>query len=164
MDSSNRRPTESEAQPPPVNGGDWRSQLQPDSRERIIHKITETLKRHLPFSGPEGENELKQIATRFEDKIYGAATSQSDYLRKISLKMLTMESKSNGAVDNAMPSNSAGTNRQDPVLKKAYTRKKRKKNKKGNFSFRFKGTCSIQMSSSGKKWFGVCFIQTNFKY
>ncbi|KAF2301448.1 hypothetical protein GH714_024308, partial [Hevea brasiliensis] len=54
----------------------------------------ETLKRHLPFSGQEGLDELKKIAERFEEKIYTAAISQSDYLRKISLKMLTMESKS----------------------------------------------------------------------
>ncbi|KAK7823237.1 mediator of rna polymerase ii transcription subunit 15a [Quercus suber] len=73
---------------------DWRSQLQPDSRQRIINKIMETLKRHLPVSGQEGLHELRKIAIRFEEKIYTAATSQSDYLRKISLKMLTMETKS----------------------------------------------------------------------
>ncbi|KAI5593552.1 hypothetical protein BDE02_03G021300 [Populus trichocarpa] len=47
----------------------------------------EILKRHLPFSGQEGLQELKKIAVRFEEKVYTAATSQSDYLRKISLKM-----------------------------------------------------------------------------
>ena len=36
----------------------------------------DTLKRHLPFSGPEGLNELKKIAGRFEEKIYTAATNQ----------------------------------------------------------------------------------------
>lgn len=36
----------------------------------------ETLKRHLPFSGQEGLQELKQIAIRFEEKIYSAATNQ----------------------------------------------------------------------------------------
>lgn len=36
----------------------------------------ETLKRHLPFSGPEGLQELKKIAVRFEEKIYTAATNQ----------------------------------------------------------------------------------------
>ncbi|XP_065622032.1 uncharacterized protein LOC112038370 [Quercus suber] len=73
---------------------DWRSQLRPDSRQRIVNKIMETLKRHLPVSGQEGLHELRKIAIRFEEKIYTAATSQSDYLRKISLKMLTMETKS----------------------------------------------------------------------
>ncbi|XP_074274402.1 mediator of RNA polymerase II transcription subunit 15a isoform X2 [Silene latifolia] len=117
MDSNNWRPPQSDAQPPPVDAVDWRSQLQPDSRQRIVNKIMETLKRHLPFSGQDGLQELKQIAIRFEEKIYSAATSQSDYLRKISLKMLTMESKSQSSLPNAMPSNSAGvsSNPQDPV-------------------------------------------------
>ncbi|CAH1427616.1 unnamed protein product [Lactuca virosa] len=70
---------------------DWRAQLQPDSRQRIVNKIRDTLQRHLPFSGHEGLNELVKIAVRFEEKIYTAATSQSDYLRMISLKMLSME-------------------------------------------------------------------------
>ncbi|CAH9141368.1 unnamed protein product [Cuscuta epithymum] len=54
----------------------------------------ETLKRHLLFSGQEGLQELKKIDVRFEEKIYAAATNQSNYLRKISLKMLSMETKS----------------------------------------------------------------------
>ncbi|KAM7509728.1 hypothetical protein LguiB_008603 [Lonicera macranthoides] len=36
----------------------------------------DTSKRHLPFSGQEGLQELKKIAVRFEEKIYTAATSQ----------------------------------------------------------------------------------------
>lgn len=36
----------------------------------------DTLKRHLPFSSPEGLNELKNMAGRFEEKIYTSATSQ----------------------------------------------------------------------------------------
>ncbi|KAG6588790.1 Mediator of RNA polymerase II transcription subunit 15a, partial [Cucurbita argyrosperma subsp. argyrosperma] len=76
-----------------VDAGDWRSQLQPESRHRIVDKIIETLKRHLPVSGPEGLSEVRKIAVRFEEKVYTVATSQSDYLRKISLRMLTMETK-----------------------------------------------------------------------
>ncbi|KAJ4785037.1 mediator of RNA polymerase II transcription subunit 15a-like protein [Rhynchospora pubera] len=72
---------------------DWRSQLQPDARQRIVNKIMDTLKRHLPVPVPDGLSELQKIAVRFEEKIYGAATSQPDYLRKISLKMLSMETK-----------------------------------------------------------------------
>ncbi|PQQ20326.1 hypothetical protein Pyn_16900 [Prunus yedoensis var. nudiflora] len=79
---------------PAMDTDNWRSRLQPDSRQRIINKIMETLKRHLPFSGQEALQELKKIAVRFEEKVYTTATSQSDYLRKISLKMLTMETKS----------------------------------------------------------------------
>ncbi|OAY52742.1 mediator of RNA polymerase II transcription subunit 15a [Manihot esculenta] len=93
MDNTNWRPT-AQGGEPAIDTGDWRAQLPPDSRQRIVNKIMETLKRHLPFSGQEGLDELKKIAERFEEKIYTAATSQSDYLRKISLKMLTMESKS----------------------------------------------------------------------
>ncbi|XP_008677625.1 mediator of RNA polymerase II transcription subunit 15a-like isoform X1 [Zea mays] len=74
-------------------GSDWRTQLQPEARHRIVNKIMETLKKHLPVSVPEGLTELHKIAVRFEEKIYTAATSQSDYLRKISLKMLSMESQ-----------------------------------------------------------------------
>ncbi|RVW18335.1 Mediator of RNA polymerase II transcription subunit 15a [Vitis vinifera] len=68
----------------------------------------DTLKRHLPISGPEGLHELRKIVERFEEKIYSAATSQSDYLQKISLKMLTMETKSFNVATNSLPSNFAG--------------------------------------------------------
>ncbi|MCL7043443.1 hypothetical protein MKW94_013153 [Papaver nudicaule] len=82
---------------PNMDATDWRTQLQPDSRQRIVNKILETLKRYLPVANPEGCVELNKIAGRFEERIFTAATSQSDYLRKISLKMLTMETKSNNA-------------------------------------------------------------------
>ncbi|KAM0851546.1 hypothetical protein ACQ4PT_052373 [Festuca glaucescens] len=82
-------------------GGDWRAQLQPEARSRIVNKIMETLKKHLPVSVPEGLNELQKIAVRFEEKIYTAATNQSDYLRKISLKMLSMETKTQQGPGNA---------------------------------------------------------------
>ncbi|KAF5739057.1 hypothetical protein HS088_TW12G00255 [Tripterygium wilfordii] len=74
----------------------------------------ETLKRHLPFSGQEGLQELKKIAVRFEEKIYFAAESQQDYLRKISLKMLTMESKSQNTVPNPLQSNSPSNSNMPP--------------------------------------------------
>ncbi|KAM0887290.1 hypothetical protein ACQ4PT_029146 [Festuca glaucescens] len=82
-------------------GGDWRAQLQPEARSRIVNRILETLRRHLPVSVPEGLNELQRIAVRFEEKIYTAATSQSDYLRKVSLKMLSMETRTQQAPGNA---------------------------------------------------------------
>ncbi|KAM3700121.1 hypothetical protein ACB098_05G074000 [Castanea mollissima] len=104
---------------------DWRSQVQPDSRQRIVNKIMETLKRHLPVSGQEGLHELRKIAIRFEEKIYTAATSQSDYLRKISLKMLTMETKSQNPIGNALPSNSAGNSNKSPVAGKRKKVRKR---------------------------------------
>ncbi|XP_030967727.1 uncharacterized protein LOC115988334 [Quercus lobata] len=90
------------------------SLVQLDFRERIVNKITETLKRSLPVSGQEGLHELRKIAIRFEEKIYTAATSQSDYLRKISLKMLTVETKFQNPIGNALPSNSAGNSNTSP--------------------------------------------------
>uniref|UniRef100_A0A7N0TVC3 Mediator complex subunit 15 KIX domain-containing protein n=1 Tax=Kalanchoe fedtschenkoi TaxID=63787 RepID=A0A7N0TVC3_KALFE len=72
----------------------WRSLLQPDSRYRIVNKIWETLKTVLPFTDEErGLSEIRRIAGKFEEKTYNSATSQTDYLRQISLKMLTMETK-----------------------------------------------------------------------
>ncbi|XP_061981613.1 mediator of RNA polymerase II transcription subunit 15a-like isoform X1 [Populus nigra] len=97
MDANNWRPTAPGGEPV-IDMGDWRIQLQPDSRKRIVDKILEILKRHLPFSSQEGLQELKKIAVRFEEKIYSAATNQSDYLRKISLKMLTMETRSQNTI------------------------------------------------------------------
>ncbi|KAF3336101.1 Mediator of RNA polymerase II transcription subunit 15a [Carex littledalei] len=89
---------------------DWRSQLQPDARQRIVNKIMDTLKRHLPVPVPEGINELQKIAVRFEEKIYSAATSQPDYLRKISLNMLSMENKTQPGLNPSLPNQ----NRMDP--------------------------------------------------
>ncbi|XP_026412986.1 mediator of RNA polymerase II transcription subunit 15a-like [Papaver somniferum] len=101
-----------------MDATDWRTQLQLDSRQRIVTKIMETLKRCVIISGPEGLVELNKIAVRFEEKIFTAATSQTDYLRKISLKMLTMETKSKtNGVANSLPLNTGGgsQNPQDPA-------------------------------------------------
>ncbi|KAM2741148.1 hypothetical protein EV2_029752 [Malus domestica] len=82
-------------------GDDWRTQLQSESRHRIVAKIIETMKRHIPFDGPEGLRKIERIAVTFEENMYVGASSQSDYLRKISLTMLTMETKSQTAVSHA---------------------------------------------------------------
>uniref|UniRef100_M1APV5 Transcription cofactor n=1 Tax=Solanum tuberosum TaxID=4113 RepID=M1APV5_SOLTU len=55
-----------------------------DLRQRIDNMIMETLKRHVSVSGQERVQELKEIAVTFEEKIYSTATSQHDYLQKIS--------------------------------------------------------------------------------
>nr|XP_028955288.1 mediator of RNA polymerase II transcription subunit 15a-like isoform X3 [Malus domestica] len=116
MDTSKWRP--SQVGEAAMDAGDWRSQLQADSRQRIVNNLQngydlfyrmDTLKRHFPFSGQDGLQELSKIAVRFEEKIYTAATSQSDYLRKISLKMLTMETKSQNSMGNPLQSNSAAS-------------------------------------------------------
>ncbi|CAL1407975.1 unnamed protein product [Linum trigynum] len=113
MDGNNWRPAAPGGEAP-MDGGDWRATLQVESRQRIVNKIMETLRRHLPLSGQDGQQELKKIAVRFEEKIYTAATSQSDYLRKISLKMLTMESKSQNSIPTSLPPSSAGTGNKPP--------------------------------------------------
>ncbi|KAL7001621.1 hypothetical protein U1Q18_002773 [Sarracenia purpurea var. burkii] len=82
-----------------MDTGNWKAQLQPESRQRIVNKILETFKKHLSFSGQEGLQEVKKIALRFEENIYTSTTSQSDYLRKISLKMLTIETPDTLAVE-----------------------------------------------------------------
>ncbi|KAI5427464.1 hypothetical protein KIW84_032755 [Lathyrus oleraceus] len=75
MDSNNWMPNQGSE--PTLDTADWRIQLHPESRRRIVNKIMGTLKKHLPVSGNEGLLELRKIAQRFEDKIYAAATSQS---------------------------------------------------------------------------------------
>ncbi|KAM0923352.1 hypothetical protein ACQ4PT_005643 [Festuca glaucescens] len=98
--------------------GDWRSQLQPEARSMIVNKIMVTLKKHLPVSVPEGLNELQKIAERFEERIYNEATDQSIYLRKISLKMLSMETKTQQA-----PGNAQVIPNQTTLVKSDYLRK-----------------------------------------
>ncbi|KMZ71950.1 hypothetical protein ZOSMA_171G00280 [Zostera marina] len=77
-----------------ANSTEWRSQLQSEARQRVVNKIMVTLRKHLTISGNEGLGELRNIAVRFEENIYNDA--QSDYRRKISMKMLTMEQKTHG--------------------------------------------------------------------
>nr|XP_018685799.1 PREDICTED: mediator of RNA polymerase II transcription subunit 15a-like [Musa acuminata subsp. malaccensis] len=94
---------------------DWRTQLQPKARQMIVNKILETLKRHLPNSGPEDLNQLRNIAARFEERIFTEADNQSEYLRKISLKLLSMESKTqHSASINTSVSNNNNQNSTDP--------------------------------------------------
>ncbi|GMP45889.1 hypothetical protein CsSME_00014244 [Camellia sinensis var. sinensis] len=115
-----RRRTAQGCSQPTMDAGDWRTQLRPDSRQRIVNKIMDTLKRHLPFTGEEGLLELRKIAVRFEEKIYTGATSQSDYLRKISLKMLTMENKHQNFVASSPPLNAASNITKPPHTGKVH--------------------------------------------
>lgn len=52
---------------------------------------TETLKRHLPFSGEEGLREIKKIAIRFEEKTFASAISQVHPSLKLLLIFLHFE-------------------------------------------------------------------------
>ncbi|KAL2338178.1 hypothetical protein Fmac_012624 [Flemingia macrophylla] len=112
MDSNNWRTNQGTN--PTMDTSDWRAQLPPESRQRIVNKIMDTLKKHLPVSGPDGLHELRKIAQRFEDKIFTGATNQPDYLRKISMKMLTMETKSQDTLGSNMPPNQVGPSNKPP--------------------------------------------------
>ncbi|KAM3364207.1 hypothetical protein ACQJBY_014496 [Aegilops geniculata] len=85
----------------PTTGGDWRAELQPRGRSRIVHMIMEAMKNFLRVSKPEELNQLREIASGFENRAYTAATNQSNYLRKISLRMLSMEMKTQQAPRNS---------------------------------------------------------------
>ncbi|KAI3910120.1 hypothetical protein MKW98_014505 [Papaver atlanticum] len=100
------------------DAADWRTHVQPDSRQRIVTKIMETLERQVPISGPDVLVELNKVAVRLEDTIFTIATSQTDYLRKISLKMLAMETKSQtneGANSFTLNTGGGSQNPQDPA-------------------------------------------------
>ncbi|XP_073109347.1 mediator of RNA polymerase II transcription subunit 15a-like [Elaeis guineensis] len=93
MEGNSWRPAQGESFAAALAARDWRSQLQHDARQRIVNKIIGTLKRHLPILVSEDLDELQKIAVRFEKKIYRTANSMPDYLRKIALKMLSLETK-----------------------------------------------------------------------
>nr|KAJ0199535.1 hypothetical protein LSAT_V11C600305210 [Lactuca sativa] len=69
----------------------------------------DTLKKHHPSWALEKPQEIKSIAQRLEEKIYTTTTSQSDYVRKISMKLLTMESRSANLVPNSLQCNSVSS-------------------------------------------------------
>ncbi|MCD7450034.1 hypothetical protein HAX54_003090 [Datura stramonium] len=98
--------------------GDWRNLFLPGSRQRIVNKIMATLIRHFPIYSQEGAQEIKNIALTFEEKIYNVATSQNDYLRKISLKMLTLGIKSQNPMINSLHPSTAriGQNAYGPAM------------------------------------------------
>ncbi|XP_060669766.1 mediator of RNA polymerase II transcription subunit 15a-like isoform X2 [Ziziphus jujuba] len=127
-DHNNWRPIQSGE--PTMDTSDWRSQLQPDSRQKIINKIMDTLKKNLPYSGQEGLHELEKVAVRFEEKIYNAAISQSDYLRKISLKMLSVETTCSNTMADSLPSNTVGTSSKTPDPGNVFKRSLRVRRKK----------------------------------
>lgn len=96
------------------NYNHWRSE---ECRQKIINKIVEHLQRHCAQTNPDSINELKKIAVRFEDKVYTTAVNQQDYLQRISLKMLSLESKANAPLGNYFPvSSSAIQGRREEAL------------------------------------------------
>jgi len=97
------------------NISSWRSQAK---RQRIVDKINDTLERFMPQTGPDGMAELNKIAVRFEDKVYTNSANQTDYLRKIALKMISLESKASAPLGNYFPGSYSGNNhwRVDPAV------------------------------------------------
>ncbi|KAJ4888147.1 hypothetical protein Rs2_27895 [Raphanus sativus] len=63
---------------------------EPDLRKRIIFAIVEKLKICFP---KHSQNDINNTASKFEGKIYGMATDKSDYLRKISEKIMVFDKK-----------------------------------------------------------------------
>ncbi|KAL8216475.1 hypothetical protein R6Q57_023312 [Mikania cordata] len=114
MDTSNWKPNQggSSGGDSSMESVDWRTLLPADTRQKIVNKITDNLKKHFQLSGQEKLQELKDIALRLEKKYYNAATNQDDYMRKISIKLLGMENKyakptslqSNSGCNSANPS------------------------------------------------------------
>ncbi|KAL7601457.1 hypothetical protein Lser_V15G22610 [Lactuca serriola] len=76
-----------------LQSGDWRTQLRAAARERMVNRIMVRVKRHHPYSGHEELQKLRKTSARFEEQIYNAATNRFDYMRRISLKMLTIDTR-----------------------------------------------------------------------
>ncbi|XP_055800628.1 mediator of RNA polymerase II transcription subunit 15a-like, partial [Solanum dulcamara] len=91
------------------DSGDWRTHFLPESRRRIAIKIMETLKRHAPVHVQDRGQKVMEIAVKFEEKMYNAAKSQDDYLKKISLKMLKMETNYQNPLTNSLHPNTASS-------------------------------------------------------
>ncbi|KAF8105716.1 hypothetical protein N665_0157s0279 [Sinapis alba] len=85
--SSNWKPNE---QGGDNNANDWRSQLEPDMRKKVILAIVEKLKKYYPTRH---QNDLKNTALSFEGKIHGVATDKDDYLRKIKGNIMNFDRK-----------------------------------------------------------------------
>ncbi|KAJ8509773.1 hypothetical protein OPV22_000207 [Ensete ventricosum] len=95
MEANRWRPVREEASAAASDGisADWRAQLDPEARQRVVEQIMEALEMQRLVSVPEDLYGLQKIAIEFEEKIYTSAANQDDYLRKISLKMISIKNK-----------------------------------------------------------------------
>ncbi|KAL0685692.1 hypothetical protein Bca4012_052540 [Brassica carinata] len=87
---SNWKPNEQGRDSLANNSNDWRSTHEFDLRKRVIIAIVEKLKICFP---KHSQNDINNTACKFEGKIYGMATDKSDYLRKISEKIMVFDKK-----------------------------------------------------------------------
>ncbi|VYS52220.1 unnamed protein product [Arabidopsis thaliana] len=60
---------------------DWRSQHEPELRQKVLSKIVEKFKEKFPAHE---EYKINDIASKFEENFYSIATDKNDYLRKLS--------------------------------------------------------------------------------
>ncbi|KAH0681075.1 hypothetical protein KY284_022160 [Solanum tuberosum] len=77
-----------------IESGYWWNLIPSGGRQRNVDTMTEILTRHTPVFEQEEVLRLQNIALQFEEEIYNIATSNEDYMRKISLKTRTLEANS----------------------------------------------------------------------
>ncbi|XP_027938608.1 mediator of RNA polymerase II transcription subunit 15a-like [Vigna unguiculata] len=73
-----------------INANDWRASLSKRTRSMIVSAM---VKQCLPFFGSEGLDRLRDHAKRFEEKTFTTATSLSEYLLTISMKLISVETR-----------------------------------------------------------------------
>ncbi|RWW39075.1 hypothetical protein BHE74_00055630 [Ensete ventricosum] len=61
--------------------GDWRNELHPEARQKVVNVIHEGMTRRLPFSEPEDLNQIRNVAVWFEEKIFSEALNQVHFIR-----------------------------------------------------------------------------------
>ncbi|KAK3422799.1 hypothetical protein EUGRSUZ_G03197 [Eucalyptus grandis] len=94
---------------PAVEGGDWRRILTLESRRRVVGSIMENLMRFLPRRGQEGLPEVQNLAMHLEERLFAAASSKEDYIKRISLKMLQIERcQQNKGANSLLANNTSG--------------------------------------------------------
>ncbi|XP_030465522.1 mediator of RNA polymerase II transcription subunit 15a-like isoform X2 [Syzygium oleosum] len=109
MEGNNNPAAMAQGGAPAVEGGDWRQSLTPESRKRVVSSIVENLMKFVPCRGQEGLPELQSMAMQLEERLYAVASSQQDYIRRISLKMLQIERCQQNKGANSLLANTSGT-------------------------------------------------------
>ncbi|KAK9290114.1 hypothetical protein L1049_008278 [Liquidambar formosana] len=82
---------------------DWRSELKPEVREKIVNEVIEKLKNHVPSSDPNTLNEINKVAVKFEEKIYHTARTKDGYLIAICKKITPIENSCNQSIAASSP-------------------------------------------------------------
>ncbi|KAI6676011.1 hypothetical protein NL676_036807 [Syzygium grande] len=109
MEGNNNPAAMAQGGAPAVEGGDWRQSLTPESRKRVVSSIMENLMKLVPCRGQEGLPELESMAMQLEERLHAVASSQQDYIRRISLKMLQIERCQQNKGANSLLANTSGT-------------------------------------------------------